>query len=371
MKISISDINQYQRCKRAWDISSGNRQSLKHKTTPIMAFVIGSGVHAAIEAQANGDDPLEAFEEYVHDERSSQRSFYESQVGTTPWASEMEKFEQSVNLARTLVKQYFAHYGDENPLEDQGLKYIATEIPFSIELPLVDHAGKPVHFVGTFDAIATDIETESKFFLVENKTSGRKPNLDLIQGSNQFVGYNWAFRALTGHATAGTLYNCILKKEIKSPRVLQSGKLSTDKTANVTLKTFLAAIQYGGHEPTQYLGYLKFLEERERSGDDRFFLREKFHYTHHQLDEWYSEVLRPVAQEMVGEPYPSPNYASCEGCLVKDLCDAMKYGDDVQTIIDNRYEVKTYGTMEAVDGITPTPVGSAEEIVNLLRGNNG
>lgn len=366
MKISISEINSYQRCKRAWDLSSSSRQSLKHKVTPIMAFVIGSAVHHAIEAQANGDDPLEAFEEYVNDERASQRAYYEEVTGSTPWASETTKFEESVNLGRTLTKQYFDHYGDENPLQDQGLKYIATEVPFSI--PLSQFAD--VQFVGTFDAIATDIETESKFFLVENKTAGRKPNIDLVQGGNQFVGYNWAFRQLTGMAAAGTLYNCILKKEIKSPRVLQSGKLSTDKTAQVTLKSFLQAMQYGNHEPTQYLKYLEFLEERERSGDDRFFLRQKFHYTHYQLDEWFNEVLRPVTQEIIGEPYPSPNYAACDMCLVKDICDAMKYGDDVQAVIDLRYEVKTYGTMEAVQGITPTQVGSAEELVELLKGNN-
>lgn len=366
MKISISDINQYQRCKRAWDIQSGNRQSLKHKTTPIMAFVIGSAVHHAIDAQAMGDDPLEAFEEYVADERASQRSFYEEKVGTTPWASEMTKFEESVNLARKLTKQYFDHYGYENPLEDQGLKYIATEVPFSIPLKNLLN----VYFVGTFDAIATDIETESKFFLVENKTAGRKPNIDVVQGGNQFVGYNWAFRELTGIPAAGTLYNCIMKNEIKSPRVLQSGKLSTDKSARVTLKTFVEAMNYGNHEPTQYLDYLEFLEGRERSGDDRFFLRNKFHYTHYQLDEWYNEVLRIVSQEMIAEPYPSPSYSMCDGCLVKDICDAMKYGDDVQTIVDDRYEVKTYGTMEAVEGITPTQVGSAEELVELLKGNN-
>jgi hypothetical protein len=47
----------------------------------------------------------------------------------------------------------------------------------------------------------------------------------------------------------------------------------------------------------------------------------------------------------------------------------MQIGEDVDAIIDQRYEVKTYGTMEAVQGVTPTEVGSAEELIALLKGN--
>lgn len=362
MNISISEINSYLTCRRAWDISSANRQSLKHKSTPKMFFVVGSGVHEAIDAQARGDDPFACFEEFLSRERTDREMAYQGIVGSPPWQSEMEEFDSAGNLARSLVRQYFDHYTAENPLADYGLEYVATEIPFSIGLP-----GDLGSFVGTFDAVATDSATHSLFYLVENKTAAQKPKLENIQSANQFVGYNWAFRALTGVLPAGTLYNGILKRLIKPPKHLVSGALSQDKQASVTLASFLAELQRGGHEPVKYLKYMEYLEERERNGDDRFFIRNMFHYSNYQLDQWYSNVLEPMAYELATDPYPIPNFGACDMCLVRDICTAMQIGEDVDAIINARYEVKTYGTMEAVQGITPTEVGSADELVALLK----
>lgn len=369
MNISVSEINSYLTCRRAWDLSSANRKSLKHKVTPKMFFVVGNAVHEAIDAQASGDDPHEFFEEYVSRERADRRAAYEEAVGSIPWQSEMEEFEASVNLARNLVDQYFLQYGSENPLEDLGLKYVATEVPFSIPLD----AFESNFFVGTFDGIATDLATETKFWLVENKTYDRRPNMADFWRGNQPVGYSWAFRALTGQTPAGMVYNGIAKHLIESPKVLQSGELSTNKQAKVTVKSYLKAIQEGGRDPVKYLPFLEFLEERERNGDDRFFYREIQAYSNLQLDNWERAVLHPVSNEIKDYQYPDtpfmvyPNYTSCRGCLVKDLCTAIDMDEDFDAVVNARYEVKTYGTMEAVNGVTPTRVANAHELIELLK----
>lgn len=359
--ISVSEINSYLRCPRAWDISSASRQSLKHKITPKIFFVIGSAVHEAIDAQASGGDPLAAFEAYVLKERTERVAFYEETTGGQPYESELKEFEDSVELARGLTNQYFNQYGWDNPLADLGLKYVATEIPFSIPLE------NGMNFVGTFDGIATDLATESLFYLVENKTAAQKPRIDTLQNNNQFVGYNWAFRQLTGATPAGTVYNLLLKRLIKKPKVLKSGELSQDKQAGVTLQTFLSAIQEGKRDPVKYLDYMTYLEERERNGDDRFFYRDKFTYTNAQLDNWHDDVLEPISDELNTAPKIYPNFTNCDNCLVRDLCTAMQLGDDVQAVIDLRYEIKTYGTMEAVTGATPSGVSSVEELLGVLN----
>ncbi len=371
MQISVSEINSYLRCRRAWDISSANRQSLKHKVTPKMFFVVGNAVHEAIDAQASGDDPFEFFEEYVSRERADRKAAYEENVGSSPWQSEMEEFESSVNLARGLVEQYFHHYSAENPLEDLGLKYVATEVPFRIPL---DTDGN-IDFVGTFDGIATDLATETKFWLVENKTYDRRPNMEDFWRGNQPVGYSWAFRALTGATPAGMVYNGITRDLVQAPKVLQSGELSTNKQAKVTVKSYLKAIKDGGRDPLKYADYLEFLDERERNGDYRFFFREIQAYSNLQLDNWARDVLQPLSLELADYQYNDtpymvyPNYTNCRGCLVKDLCTAMDQGEDVDALVNARYEVKTYGTMEAVNGVTPSPVSNAQELVELLRGH--
>lgn len=358
--ISVSEIDSFLRCRRAWDLTSNSRQSLRHKTTPKMFFVVGSGVHAAIEAQADGEDPLVGFERFVESERESRRKAYESAVGSSPWAIEVEDFESSVLLARQLVSQYFAHYGAENPLESHGLKYVATEVPFSIPL------GDGTNFVGTFDAVATDIATESKFFLVENKTAGRKPKMEDFWRRNQPIGYAWAFRELTGETPAGILYNGILKQLIKEPKVLKSGALSTDKSALVTYQSFMQALIAGGYDLKKYVDYVAFLSERDARGDDRFFFREMHSYSNYELDQWGINMVL-TASDMTTGPLLYTNRLSCDFCLVRDICEAQDLGEDVEQVVSTRYKRGTYGTMDAVDGAQPIVVSSPSELIEYLK----
>ncbi len=367
MNISVSEINSFLTCRRQWDLTSGNRQSLKHKVTPKLYFVIGSAVHEALDAGARGDDPFTAFETYVEAEKANRLAVFE--LGGYPvWDSQMEEFESSVDLARCLVRQYYDHYSIENPLVSDGLKYVATEVPFSIPLR------EGLNFVGTWDGILTDIETETQFYLIENKTFGRRPNLELFATSNQIRGYNWAFRELTGVTPSGTLYNGIAKKLIQKPKMLKSGALSVDRSASITLDTFMEAIQQGGYDPLKYLDYINFLSERERHGDDdRFFIREMLHTTNTELDNWRREVLWKVMQEMTFPDFGAddievfPNYTACEHCNVRDICGAMDRGDDVDLVVSTRYELGKSPSMRAVDGVTPSVVTSTSDLLEILN----
>lgn len=359
--ISVSEINSYLYCRRSWDLTSNHRQSLRHKSTPKVFFSVGSAVHESIDAQAEGRNPLEAFDTYMDKEREEKVAAYKAETGQSPAKIQIEEFEEAVALGRGMVIQYFDHYSWENPLAELGLRYVATEVPFSIPL----ESGN--NFVGTFDGIAVDIATGTRVCLVENKTAPKKPNLADVQSGNQFVGYNWAFERLTGKQPAGTLYNGMIKALIREPKTLVKGGLSKDKSARVTSASYLKAIQDGGHDPVEYIDHLEFLEERERLGDDRFFFREMFTYTYGQIENWQCNVLDPVDDEMAREDLRLiPNYNSCGRCLVRDICTAMDLEEDVQGVIDLRYKVGSYGTMDAVKGVTPEQVSSVEDLLNLL-----
>lgn len=368
INISISEINQYLKCRRAWSYSSNIGESLRHKVTPKVFFIIGSAVHEAIEANVHGADPFEALDRYIDKERESKAEDYVRRTGQKIWPSELTEFEESAELSRKLAKQYFRKYSLENPLKDQGLKYVAVETPFSIPM-FVTSTGVQVNLVGTFDGIATDIDTESVFYITENKTAARKPDPETIQYGNQFVGYNWAFRTITGHTPAGLIYNGIFKSIIESPRILKNGELSKNKTAKVTLESFMEMVARGNYDPEKYLDYIEFLAEREEAGDDRFFFRQKFTYSNYQLDNWYRNTSA-ILREMVDDrPTLYPNFTSCQGCLFKDLCYAEENGEDVQQLKELRYETGTYGTMAAVNGATPGDLldcGSVEELVSKL-----
>lgn len=368
INISISEINSYLKCRRAWSYSSNIGESLRHKVTPKVFFVVGSAVHEAIEANVHGADPFVALDEYIDKERESRVEDYVRRTGQKIWPNELNEFEESAELARKLAKQYFRKYGLDNPLADQGLKYVAVELPFSIPM-FTTPQGVQVNLVGTWDAIATDIETESLFYIIENKTAARKPDPDTMQYGNQFVGYPWVFRTITGHAPAGLLYNGVIKNIIENPRVLKNGELSQNKTARVTLESFMETVTRGNYDPEKYLDYIEYLAEREAAGDDRFFFRQMFTHSNTQLDGWYHTVSA-ILSEMVEGPMIYPNFTSCQGCLFKDLCYAEENGEDVQQLKELRYETGTYGTMAAVNGATPADLldcGSAEELVSKLR----
>lgn len=372
VNISISEINQYLKCRRAWDYSSNVRQSLRHKATPKMFLTVGSAVHEAIDAQAGGNDPMEALEEYIEKELASRKEAYRDAVGGDPWEVELEDFQEAAQKARDLTRQYFNHYGWGNSLESSGLKYLGSEIPFTLDLG--EFHGVRVNLVGTIDGFATDLATESQIHIVENKTAARKLDPDKITFNNQFIGYCWVFRVLTGINPSSILYNVLFKRKIEPPKVLKSGKLSRDKQAPVTYASYLEALQSGGHDVIAYTDHLEFLHNREVQGDDRFFLRETFTYSQLQLDNW-GDNLYAILDEMVNpNTFIYPNYNSCDMCFYKDLCHEQEYGEGT-TVRDTRYVKGSYGTMEAVKNSSEMQWNHVEDASTLMeflqKGSNG
>src|SRR5690606_6179749 len=229
---SVSDIQTFLACRTKWDLSSPNRQSLRHRATPRMYLTQGSALHAAIEAQERSSagyatiGPYEAAEDFLKQERLARVEQIKRTTGFEPWGTEMAEWDEKAEFTLALIKQYFDHYGTNNPLADQGMEYIATEVPFKIDIS--EMTGIPgAFFVGTWDGIAKD--AQDNLWLVENKTYQTKPDLKDLQVHFQTTGYAVAWQMLTGIPLVGALYNGVAKKLIAPPRRLKDGSLSADK----------------------------------------------------------------------------------------------------------------------------------------------
>lgn len=379
MHISPSDMSTFLSCRYKWDLSSPNRQSLRHKSSPRFYLTAGTALHAAIETMANGYwtliDPVTVAKEVIDTEREAKIKAYKDEFGFKPWPQELEQFETDTEFTLQLVSQYFEQYPAGHELDDQGLTYIATEVPFKIDITdHLENPGRPVFFVGTIDGVAVD--NDDKLFIVENKTYTAKPEADDLMFHFQSTGYAVAIEMLTGQPITGGLYNGIAKKLIKEPKVLKSGKLSVDVRQSVTSRSFLAACRKMGANPNHpdYASFLQFLQSREEQGDTRFFYREKFFYNEDQKRSWTEDFYK-VANEMVANPriYRTIPYNGCgkqgSDCWYSDICRSAHSGGDVDYILDKRYTVGSYGTFEEVDGIEPHPVSSIEELKELLRSN--
>jgi hypothetical protein len=346
MHISISEMQNYLRCKRLWDYSSVSRKSLRSKTTGT-TFFTGSAVHAGIEANIKGEDYRKGLTDYVN-------------------SVEHEVAEEDLDFASDLLTQYFDHYGTENPLDDQDLTYLGAEVSFKIPLDIMDPEGEPVNFVGTWDAVAED--SRGGIWLVENKTAAKRADIEHLQYNNQVIGYSWAFQVLTGIPVKGVLYNGIIKRLIQPTKILKSGKLSQDKNASTTVEEFAKALSQTGSDPVQYMDYLQYLEAQ---GVERFFMREKLYPVQNQLEN-FGHRLDTVCREMVDSPriYPTIPWNGCTDCRFRDLCHSEERGMAVDVLIQTKYEVGSYGTMQAVDRITPDMVQSKEDLIEVLRSNN-
>lgn len=371
--LSHSDVSSFKSCRQRWDYSSVNRQSLRHKTTPALYLMEGSGFHDAIEAAVYGQDPIVAAKNYLQAERQKVVDAYREETGFEPWPSEMVTFDESVELTLGVVKQYFDHYGVEDSLKDQGLDYLAAEIPFKIPITLPVAPGNvlEVYYVGTFDGLAAD--ENGNIWVVENKTYQAKPDVEDLQYHSQCNGYAVAFEMLTGMHLTGTLYNGVAKQLIKKPKILTNGLPSTDKRQLVTLQSYLDGLKEAQADPfdPRYFEILAHLQERERQGDSRFFHREKVFFNDAQVRSWYDDLIA-TASDMVEDPriYRTVPYNGCgprgQGCWFRDLCHTQHDGGDVQHVLDTRYMTGTYGTMLAMS-TEPTQVSSIDELKGFLE----
>lgn len=374
---SISDVMTFLQCREKWDLSSPNRQSIRHKAAPRMYLTTGTALHKAIEENAKRGlgyatvSPREAAEDFLDQERLAQSEAIKASTGFDPWPLELEDFDRESDFTLRLVDQYFEHYGTENPLADQGLEYLAVEVPFKIDMSA--ELGIPdSYFVGTFDGIARD--ADDRLFLVENKTYSAKPDLQDLQMHFQTTGYAVAWQMLTGIPLTGALYNGVAKKLIKEPRRLKSGSLSTDVSQQTTLARYISAMQSDGLslDDPKYAKILQKLRDIDRQGDTRFFYREKFYFNETQITSWWVEFAK-IVLTMANHPdiYRTVPYNGCgkqgADCWWRDVCFAKHTGKDVDMLLEDRYEVGSYGTIQEVDGITGVMVTSVDELREALR----
>lgn len=374
---SVSDLQTFLQCREKWDLSSPNRQSLRHRATPRMYLTQGTALHHAIEAQEKSSagyaslGPLGAAEDFLKQERIGKVDQIRRETGFEPWGTEMADWDEKADLTLKVAKQYFDHYGYDNPLADQGMEYLATEVPFKIDISeLVGIPG--AFFVGTWDGIAKD--EYDNLWLVENKSYTMKPDLKDLMVHFQTTGYAVAWEMLTGMPLVGALYNGVAKKLIKEPRVLKSGALSTDVSQQTTLARYTSAIKRlgGSLGDPKYAAIIAKLSNIEKQGDDRFFYREKVYYNETQIENWTREFC-DIVKEMNGDPrvYRTVSFKGCgpqgADCWWQDVCFAKHTGQDVDLTISQRYEVGSYGTIEAVDGITAVNVTSVEDLREALK----
>ena len=359
MEISVSDIRTFQRCRRRWDLTSPNRQSLTKaaKEAYPIYFFVGSVAHKAIEYMA-----LNQFDQHTVDRAfdsiiAEYEKKYREVVGMGFSPLELRPFEDQKPLLKCMVEGYVDRYSTEGSSGHATLKnmhYIMIEAPYMVLIPDCDDPNdEEAYLRGTFDGVAYD-PTHDDYWIIEHKTYSTPPKEDDLYLDSQFLSYQWAFEKLTGIVPRGVIYDGMAKKIPTEPRLLQNGTMSRAKI-NTTARVYADALEEAGLNVDDYADFLVKLKETEVSEDSPFYRRYKIPFYRNSnihTEQWLRDVYGEMANPHI-PIYPHRPYNGCWDCPVQDVCDAMTYGEDADYLLSDYVKAEPYGSFSSKDPWTP------------------
>ena len=323
MIITVTERGSFRRCHRLWDYTSFNRQALTGVLTrPV--FAIGTLVHATLADWTENPDcnVEESFIKHSHEMMDLVESNYLKAVGAAISNVEKAPYLDNMNMGYTMINNYIERWGAPLP---PGFTLIQPEQQCLIDIPgmpdnwvcknckhrwFVERNEAPPTYClacgrddflidreraqleGTLDGFVMD--ANRKMYVLERKTYGQRPRLDVLQMNDQFLAYTWILTQLfPGYAIGGILYDGLYKKDV------------------------------GGRKP-----HVRTLED--------LFIRHTFTRTPHELEE-FEENIGAEYRDMINAHgdimYPNRNWMGCIDCGMIKLCNAQSRGDDDYELI--------------------------------------
>jgi hypothetical protein len=214
--ISVTEREEFKRCRRRWDYSSNNRQGLQ-PITPGVSLSLGTLIHAALAdwstqcySKADGGrcvgtppDLVSIFMQHSNETVDVTKANYNKNVGVMPSDSELATLYESIELGMAMMKNY----------QDQwvwpfatGWSLYSTEQEYTIKVPGTDH-----YLKGKLDGVIVD--AHSRLWIVEHKTYSMRPRPQVLENNNQFLAYLWLLtKWAAGEKIGGIAYDGMWKK---------------------------------------------------------------------------------------------------------------------------------------------------------------
>lgn len=330
--VSTSDRQVFKRCRRKWDLSNRNRQSLQ----PISAVVagplwLGTGFHFAMEDYYGYNEfksPVKAFEAFVKSHRRSELP---------------EGYDELTDLATGMLQYYMNHW---LPQHGEAFETLwvddIPQVEVNVRIPL-DIAPPPgydaVEYSITFDRVA--IDEYDRIIIVDYKTTGKAYEVGRLEQDPQVSSYFWAGQLLYGRAIEGACWMEFLKAVPHPPEVLKSGELSQNKQQYTTASIYRETLmEYYGKIPQSYVPFLNYLASLETPEGDRYVKRE---FVYRNAD-FARNVERQIFEEIYDmiDPniriYPNPTRDCQWDCNYRPISLAMDDGSDYEYMIQSEFE---------------------------------
>lgn len=303
------------RCRQQWAWGSFNREAFQ----PLFAKPALATGHLWHQVMAEWalkptEHPSELCLTLANQEIDAVSKAYLERIGAPISPIELESYYGQVGLVMNMVKNYYDHWGMPLP---EGFSLVSPEQTCVIPIPGTEHTcdtcggsgtwedgsnprgpcptctgngSTPHYLAGTLDALISD--TYGRVYVLERKTYGQRPKIEVLNMQDQFLAYLWIVRELGIGEVGGLAYDGAWKREVPP-----KGSILKDL-------------------------FLRVLLTRNSIELDRFTFQ-----------------LRDIVLDMANSPaiYPNRRWDGCWDCDFVEPCIAQERGEDFHYIFDTKF----------------------------------
>lgn len=331
--IRTSDRISFKRCRRKWSWTS--HLQLNRDTSEAASYLwLGTGCHYALQDFHGWNyykSPVEAFRAYVH----AQREW----VKRNPHRKLPMAWTEQAELGEALMEYYLIWLQGRDPLQTYWHNGVPQcEVKCSIQLPFSNEHYDEVYYQATLDRVVIDSDgnlwvQDYKFY---NRDWTPQPDFDA-----QMSAYIWIASLMYDRPVVGAILQKHFKKVPEPPRILASGKLSSDKNQNTSAPMYKERLiqMYGAVENAplsnrQCYEALLLSEDIER---DDFIRRDRTRRNENQIAATYAQIMMELPEMLNPElPLYKNDTKDCSwDCAFNDICQMMDQGLDWEsTLLD-------------------------------------
>ncbi len=316
VEITISDVNNFQRCRHLWGYNSSLRRNLVPKIRA-SHFAFGDLVHEALRRHYQGENAANYF-------RDNAALLLKE---TDPSVPGYEKILDLVDMGPKLLKAYaaWAKPRDTFRVIDQEQRHVLR----------LNGVTPGAFFSFKYDIL---IEKQGQYYLLDFKTTSQMPSdTDYLSMDNQAVAYQAAAEKVLGIKISGMYYQYLRKKNPTVPALLKNGQLSKRSDIVTTVEVYREAIAQHGLDESGYVDILAHIASTEQQN---FFYRTSVAANAYQKEQMLKHLER-MALEMADPDvyiYRSPERMKCSVCDYKNPCFISASGYDEESILKDDYQ---------------------------------
>lgn len=324
--VSVTELQNWRRCRRKWGYSSKNGQNLTGIGSGPEQLELGSLIHRALadwiadEDPDLRDNPLRLATLFVINAAQRQTEVtasYMMATGSKITPPFLAALHNVVELGAAMMQNYQDFHKTPYP---KNMRFAMPEQEVLIPVPGTEHPckdhksynvlrgnskctncdgnGTAFHYLSaTLDGLLQD--DKEWLYVLEHKTYENRPSPMSLYMNDQFTGYCWVVRQLKVGRVAGVAYDGMWKRPVPP----------------------------------------KYMQKEKRPGVlDDLFIRKTITKSDAEIDQWGENLTHQILEIASNPPlYPNVPWQGCSDCNFQEICYATMLGEDPSHLLKRNY----------------------------------